>query len=110
MLTAGLLEEYGFSPRTVELGQDALTVIDSGDGADVLLLDVNLTRGLSAAELLGELRSRAGGPRVVLTSGLAEEDVPKELIEDSLVAAYLPKPYTVEQLIEAMRKAVPAAS
>ena len=109
MLTAGLLEEYGFSPHTVELGQDALTVIDSG-GADVLLLDVNLTRGLSAAELLAELRGRAAGPRVVLTSGLAEEDVPKELIEDSLVAAYLPKPYTVEQLIEAMRKAAPTLS
>lgn len=104
-LTAGLLEDYGFRPITAEQGDRALRLIEGDASVRVLLLDVNLSTGLSTRDLLDRLHARSASPRVILTSGLAVEDVPEELIQHSCVAGYLAKPYSVEQLVEAIRSA-----
>jgi len=106
-LTAGLLEEYGFEPITTGLGDEALGIVSRREPpVDVLLLDVNLSTGISARDLLRAVEARQGAPKVILTSGLAEEDVPEELRNHRSVAGYLAKPYSVEQLIECIRSAL----
>jgi len=106
-LTARLLSEYGFAPLTVGTGEEALRVLETHEPAiDVVLLDVNLSGGQSAQEVLVEMQSREEPARVVLTSGLAEEDVDPNLVAHPSVAGYVPKPYGVEQLIQGIRRAL----
>lgn len=106
-LTAGLLEEYGFVPLTVEMGEDALRLLTSDDNSiGALLLDVNLSSGLSAADLLDEIEQRDLRVGVILTSGLAPEDVSERLTRHRHVVGYLPKPYSVEQLVDNIRRAL----
>jgi CheY-like chemotaxis protein/PAS domain-containing protein len=105
MLTAGLLEQYGFSVGTVGTGEDAVQALAADPRAyDALLLDLNLP-DQGAADVIRALRVRGLTHPVVLTSGYAEEDVPTELRRDPQVVGYLGKPYPLELLVQMMRKA-----
>jgi CheY-like chemotaxis protein len=105
-LTAGLLEDYGYRLATVQAGEDALDLVLGGaPPVGVMLLDVNLSSGMPAEDVLAAMRRNGARTRVILTSGLAREDVPATLLEHQLVAGYLPKPYSVEDLLEAVRQA-----
>ncbi len=106
-LTAGLLKEYGFSPITVGTGDAALDALDGGDASvDVLLLDVNLSAGQSAREVLTAMTDRGAKARVILTSGLAEEDVDPDLVKHPSVVGYVAKPYGVDQLVQSINRAL----
>ncbi len=106
MLTAGLLDQYGYAAVTVTSCEEALAALESGASAcDVILLDVNLPDG-TAGEVLERMRSRGYVQPVILTSGYAEEDVPPELIADAQVTGYLAKPYSVDRLVGAIRRAL----
>ena len=63
----------------------------------VVLLDVTLP-DRAGTELVPELRTLVPASRVVLTSGKGEEDFP-----DHGADGYLPKPFTKEQLLAAVR-------
>jgi CheY-like chemotaxis protein len=105
-LTAGLLEQHGFSADTASNGPAALALLEADSARfDALLLDVNLS-GKTAAELLGDLVARGFEVPVVLSSGYAEEDVDPELLRHPLVVGYLAKPYPVERLVELAERAV----
>lgn len=106
-LTAGLLSEYGFASVTVGNGDEALAALAQAEfGVDVVLLDVNLSEGPSAADVLASMQSHGSRARVILSSGLAEEDVNAELMKHPLVVGYVAKPYGVDQLIQSVRTAV----
>jgi CheY-like chemotaxis protein len=108
-LTAGLLADYGFVPVTVGTGEAALDAIAARSPRfDVMLLDVNLSQGSSAHQVLRTLSGLAGAPRVVLTSGLAEEDVDGDLMQHPLVSGYVPKPYAVDDLVQSLERALRA--
>ena len=103
-LTAGLLDQYGYSAITVATGTAALDQLDRG-GCDVMLLDMNLPDG-SADLVIARMKERGLAIPVILTSGYAAEDVDPKLLGDELVSSYLPKPYSVELLVQAIRAAV----
>jgi CheY-like chemotaxis protein len=106
-LTAGLLSEYGFAPVTVGTGDEALAALARPEPAvDVVLLDVNLAEGRSAREVLVAMRERGSAARVILTSGLAEEDVDSDLVSHPSVVGYVAKPYAVDHLVQALQRAV----
>jgi CheY-like chemotaxis protein len=106
-LTAGLLSEFGFAPVTVGNGDEALTALASAElGVDVVLLDVNLPEGPSAGDVLAAMQRNGSRARVILTSGLAEEDVNADLMKHPFVVGYVAKPYGVEQLVQSVRTAV----
>ncbi len=106
-LTAGLLSEYGFLPISVGTGEAALDALDGSDpGIDVLLLDVNLSAGRSAREVLTAMKDRGANARVILTSGLAEEDVDVDLVKHPSVVGYIAKPYGVDQLVQSINRAL----
>ncbi len=105
-LTAGLLEEYGYESATVSLGDEALQLVTARNApVDVLLLDVNLSAGLSADAVLDGMRESGSSIPVILTSGLAVEDLPPHLHKHQQVSSYLAKPYTVEELVDAIATA-----
>jgi CheY-like chemotaxis protein len=105
-LTAGLLSEYGFFPVTVGTGEEALAAMARAEPIiDVVLLDVNLSEGWSANEVLIAMHERGNSARVVLTSGLAEEDVDTELVRHPSVVGYVAKPYGVDQLVQSIARA-----
>jgi CheY-like chemotaxis protein len=106
-LTAGLLTEYGFSPITVGTGDAALDALGENEpGVDVVLLDVNLSAGQSAREVLAAMKDRGATARVILTSGLAEEDVDPDLVKHPSVVGYVAKPYGVDQLVQSINRAL----
>jgi CheY-like chemotaxis protein len=107
VLTAGLLSEFGFAPVTVGNGDEALLALAEAEfGVDVVLLDVNLSEGPSAGAILAAMHEKGSRARVILTSGLAEEDVNADLLKHPLVVGYVAKPYGVDQLIQSVRAAV----
>jgi DNA-binding NarL/FixJ family response regulator len=86
--------------------EDALNaVLDRGNAVGVMLLDVNLAGGMTACQLLTALTEQGAPVRVVLTSGLAREDVSDEMLDHPLVAGYLAKPYDIDALLAAVRAA-----
>lgn len=106
-LTAGLLTEYGFEPLTVGTGEDAIAALSKGDPViDVVLLDVNLSHGKPARDVLSTIESAGNRVRVVLTSGLAEEDVDPKLMRHPSVSGYVAKPYGVDQLVHSIERAL----
>jgi CheY-like chemotaxis protein len=106
-LTAGLLSEYGFNPVTVGTGEDAIAALSRGDPLiDVVLLDVNLSHGKPARDVLVSVEGASHRVRVVLTSGLAEEDVDPKLLGHPSVSGYVAKPYGVDQLVQSIKKAL----
>jgi PAS domain S-box-containing protein len=108
-LTAGLLAEYGFDPFTVGTGEDAITALSKPDPViDVVLLDVNLSHGKPARDVLSTIEEAGNRVRVVLTSGLAEEDVDPKLMTHPSVSGYVAKPYGVDQLVQTIKKALGA--
>ena len=104
MLTAGLLDQYGYGAVTVATGAEALEQLHIGH-CDVILLDMNLPDG-SADQVIAQMNERGLGVPVILTSGYAEEDVDPKLLSDRLVASYLPKPYSVDRLVQAIQGAI----
>lgn len=107
-LTAGLLEECGFAAGFVPSAVDAMAYIEAHEDTKVLLLDVNLSGGKSAQDLLAFLVGRPERLRVVLTSGSARQEVRTELTHHPLVVGYLEKPYAEEELTAAITSALAA--
>ena len=106
MLTAGLLDQYGYGSLTVSSALAALEALGRATPAcDIVLLDLTLPDG-SAAEVVQRMRAAGYDQPVILTSGYAEEDIAPELLADPLIAGYLAKPYSVERLVDAIGKAL----
>ena len=104
-LTAGLLRHHGFVAEAVGEGGKVLELAAAEPGFQVLLLDLNL-EGMSSQQVVAELGARNPDIRIVVTSGVAPEDLPEDLMNKPNVAGYLPKPYPVERLVEVVREAM----
>jgi CheY-like chemotaxis protein len=106
MLTAGLLDQYGYGSLTVSSAMAALEALGRATPAcDVVLLDLTLPDG-SAAEVVQKMRAAGYDQPVILTSGYAEEDIAPELLADPLIAGYLAKPYSVDRLVDVVGRAL----
>lgn len=110
-LTAGLLKEFGYESLAVGAGEEALELLRARSAdVGVLLLDVNLAAGVSAHEILQTMKAEGLSSPVILTSGFAPEDLPDSLRRHDCVASYLPKPYTVTELVSAIKRALQGAT
>jgi CheY-like chemotaxis protein len=105
-LTVGLLEEFGFHSQAVLQGEEALAVLDGPSPPQALLLDVNLSSGISASTVLDCVAERHSQVPVILTSGLSFDDLPEHLRRHSQVVSYLAKPYKVSELVSAIATAL----
>ncbi len=99
------LASRGYTVLEADSGESALEVVESQSGEfDLVLSDVVMPE-MDGPTLLKELRKRGIGTKVVFISGYAEDAFEKNL-EGQDDFAFLPKPFTLKQLAEAVKDAM----
>ena len=99
MVTRLMLERAGHTAEESGDAAGALSRLESKPST-VVLLDVTLP-DRSGTDLIPELRRLVPDARIILMSGLSEEDLPNHGAD-----GYLPKPFNREQLLTAVRTAL----
>jgi two-component system cell cycle sensor histidine kinase/response regulator CckA len=96
------LTRHGYTVITADSGEDALEVIGRGEEIDLLISDVVMP-GMDGPAMVEEARKQRPGLKVLFMSGYAEEQ-----LRDSIGvgnAHFLPKPFSVQDLAEAAKRA-----
>ena len=102
--TADLLNALGFQTKVFTSAQDFL---DAGAAtqADCLLLDIDLG-GVSGFELQHQLKISGSTLPIIFITAL-DDDGTREQARKAGCIAFLRKPYSARQLIDALQKALP---
>jgi two-component system, cell cycle sensor histidine kinase and response regulator CckA len=101
------LSSRGYTVLEASSGVEALEVMQEVDGAiDLVVSDVVMPE-MNGPTLLVELRKANPELKVIFVSGYAEDAFKKDLPEGSHFA-FLPKPFSLKQLIEAVKQQVNA--
>jgi len=90
-----MLEVLGHQVRLAPGGQEALTLLEQGLEADLVILDMNMP-GLTGAETLPRILALRPGQRVVMASGYSDQDVAR-LAEGRPGVRSLRKPYSLAE-------------
>jgi two-component system cell cycle sensor histidine kinase/response regulator CckA len=99
------LASRGYEVLEADSGETALKVFgDNQEKIDLVLSDVVMP-GMDGPTLLKELRKRGAKTKIVFISGYAEDAFEKNL-EGQTDFAFLPKPFTLKQLAEAVKRAM----
>ncbi|RZA31252.1 MAG: hybrid sensor histidine kinase/response regulator, partial [Lysobacteraceae bacterium] len=101
--TTELLAGLGYQVLRAENGQQALAVLQSGVPVDLLFSDLSMPGAVDCASLVAQCRQVAPHTRILLTSGQLPDAAFVEAME------LLPKPYSREQLAQAVRGQLGAA-
>ena len=99
------LASRGYTVLEAETGADALRVVDSADGKiDLIVSDVIMPE-MDGPTMLTELRRRGLNAKIIFVSGYADDAFAKNLPEGQEFL-FLPKPFTLKQLIETVKSAM----
>ena len=97
------LESRGYTVLEADSGAVGLEVLEEyGEEPDLIVSDVVMPE-MDGPSMLRELRKRGIKTRVVFVSGYAEDAFEKNL-EGQTDFAFLPKPFTLKQLAEAVKE------
>ena len=103
-LAESIIEALGYRILSAANAREAIALLEQDEPIDILFTDINLPDGPDAIDGLGLARKAVElcpGLRVIYTTGHGQTDGMTALfVED---ATFLPKPYTVKQLTEAVR-------
>jgi two-component system cell cycle sensor histidine kinase/response regulator CckA len=94
------LTRHGYTVITANSGEEALEILDRGDEIDLLVSDVVMP-GMDGPAMVTEARKSRPDIKVLFMSGYAEEQLRKSIDIDNV--AFLPKPFSVQELAEAAR-------
>ncbi len=97
------LTRHGYKVVTANNGEEALEVIDRGEEIALLISDVVMP-GMDGPSMVAEARKSRPELPILFMSGYAEEQLRKSIDLDKV--AFLPKPFSVQELAEAARKAI----
>ena len=99
---ARALASRGYTVLEASSGVDALRVVEEADGKiDLIVSDVVMPE-MDGPTMFGELRKRGIKAKVIFVSGYAEEAFSKNLPEGEDFG-FLPKPFSLKQLIETVK-------
>src|SRR5438874_32077 len=102
-LNARGLRSRGYTVLEAGNGIEAIRVLEShGGDVDLVVSDVVMPE-MDGPTLLKELRSRNPNLKIILVSGYAEDAFEKSLPENQQFA-FLPKPFTLSQLVAAVKE------
>jgi len=100
------LKTRDFTVLEAATGLEALDVVEEVDGKiDLIVSDVVMPE-MDGATMYAELRKRGVTAKVTFVSGYAEEAFAKNLPEGEF--GFLPKPFSIEQLVETVKAHLPA--
>ncbi|WP_278400358.1 ATP-binding protein [Stutzerimonas kunmingensis] len=102
-LVGEMLEHLGYRVTHAASATDALGALQNGCQVDIVFSDVMMPGGMNGVELAREIRTRALGVPVLLTSGYAEAAQQSAAAEGVHVLA---KPYRLEELAISLRTAI----
>jgi DNA-binding NtrC family response regulator len=102
-LLTDVLNGEGFLAESVGDGAEALIRLRSDTFAAVLL-DKKLP-GLSGLDLLPSLRTMCPNTSIILTTAFGDAETEQEAANKGAYA-YLPKPFTTQSLLDAIRRAL----
>jgi len=97
------LTRHGYQVLTATNGEEALEIIDRGDEIALLISDVVMPL-MDGPTMVREARKTRPDLPILFMSGYAEEQLRKSI--DIANVAFLPKPFSVQELAEAVRKAL----
>ncbi|UCF77794.1 MAG: response regulator [Candidatus Eiseniibacteriota bacterium] len=101
---ARILGERGFNVETETDPSKALRMAEQNDYA-VILLDIKMPR-IDGFEFIKEVRKKHKDARIVMITGYPSNDNVK-MAEQLGVADFIPKPFSPDELLEAITKLVP---
>ena len=101
------LTRHGYSVVTANNGFEALEILNRGDDFALLISDVVMPE-MDGPTMVKEARQSRPDLPVLFMSGYAEEQLRKSIDLDKV--AFLPKPFSVQELAEAARKALTPVS
>lgn len=102
-LGRAFLEKLGYKVLLAKDGQEAVDLYRKDRGRiDAVVLDMTMPKR-TGKEVLREILSIDEKARVLLTSGFTAEGTARELIREGAMD-FLPKPYTIYPLADALRK------
>ena len=105
MFASRALAARGFEVLEADSGETALEVMENYDGEiDLVLSDVVMPE-MDGPTMLKEMRKRGVMTRFIFISGYAEDAFEKNL-EGQEDFAFLPKPFSLKQLTEAVKQAL----
>ncbi len=97
------LSSRGYTVIEADSGESALAVMEAqSEPFDLILSDVVMPE-MDGPTLLRELRKRGVTTRVIFVSGYAEDAFEKNL-EGQTDFAFLPKPFSLKQLVEKVKE------
>jgi len=94
------LTRQGYTVQTAENGEAALELLAQGERPDLLISDVVMP-SMDGPTMVRHARERYPDLPILFMSGYAEEQLRKSIDLDNV--AFLPKPFSVQQLAEAAR-------
>ena len=97
------LTRQGYTVMTAENGEAALELIAASDRPDLLISDVVMPT-MDGPTMVARVRQRYPDLPILFMSGYAEEQLRRSI--DLPRVAFLPKPFSVQQLAEAARAAI----
>ena len=97
------LTRHGYHVITANNGEEALEVISRGDDISLLITDVVMP-AMDGPTMVREARKTRPDLPILFMSGYAEEQLRKSIDLDKV--AFLPKPFSVQELAEAARRAL----
>ena len=97
------LTRQGYSVLTAEHGEAALEILATSGRPDLLISDVVMPT-MDGPTMVAKVRERYPDLPVIFMSGYAEEQLRRSIDLDQV--AFLPKPFSVQQLAEAARDAL----
>jgi two-component system, cell cycle sensor histidine kinase and response regulator CckA len=107
-LNARGLTSRGYTVLEAGNGVEAIDVLEKVDGrVDLVVSDVVMPE-MDGPTLLRELRSRDPSLKIIFVSGYAEDAFQKHLPADGQQFAFLAKPFTLKQLVAAVKETMAA--
>ncbi len=97
------LTRHGYTVVTANNGEEALEVIERGDEIALMISDVVMP-GMDGPATVREARKSRPDLPILFMSGYAEEQLRKSIDLDNV--AFLPKPFSVQELAQAARSAI----
>ncbi|HVM37252.1 MAG TPA: response regulator [Sphingomicrobium sp.] len=97
------LTRHGYTVITADNGEEALEVLGRGETIDLLISDVVMP-AMDGPTMVREARKTRPDLKILFMSGYAEEQLRKSIDIDDV--AFLPKPFSVQELAEATRRAM----
>lgn len=100
-----ILESHGYRVETVANGVSAVDFVrDSGEPVSLVILDLVMP-GLDGGETYRRLRGVDSGLPVLLSSGLSGEENVQEILAEERTG-FIPKPYGISELTQAVAAAI----